>query len=92
MELKWSKIAAQDLVNIRKFIHRNKPAVAKEVALKIAALAETLIQHPAKGRTGRLPNTRELIVPELPYIIVYRAKKQQIEILRVIHTSTNWPT
>jgi toxin ParE1/3/4 len=92
MQLQWSKNAVHDLTNIRKFIHRKNPEVAKEVAIKIAALAETLIQHPAKGRNGRLPKTRELIVPELPYIIVYRAKKEQIEILRVIHTSIKWPT
>jgi plasmid stabilization system protein ParE len=46
--------------------------------LQLGTLAETLIQHPAKGRAGRAPNTRELIVPDLPYIIVYRAREKQI--------------
>ena len=91
MPVQWSKDAVKDIAQIRKFIHRKKPEVAKEVALQLAMLAETLIEHPAKGRIGRLPNTRELIVPDLPYIIIYRSKNNQIQILRVIHTSQQWP-
>jgi len=92
MKLKWTRKAAGDLTQIRSYyIHQGNPSAAKDVALQLAALAETLIQHPAKGRAGRAPNTRELVVPDLPYIIVYRARDKQIEILRVIHTSRKWP-
>jgi toxin ParE1/3/4 len=38
-----------------------------------------------------VPDTRELIIPETPYIIPYRIHDGQIEILRVFHTARKWP-
>jgi plasmid stabilization system protein ParE len=35
--------------------------------------------------------TRELLIGELPYAIPYRMLEQDIEILRVLHTSRRWP-
>ena len=32
-----------------------------------------------------------MVVTGLPYLLVYRATSEQVEILRVIHTATNWP-
>ena len=33
------------------------------------------------GRFGRIPGTRELIVPGLPYIVPYRIRDEIVEIL-----------
>jgi plasmid stabilization system protein ParE len=46
---------------------------------------------PHRGRAGRLFGTRELIHPELPYIVVYRVARESVEVLRVLHTSIRWP-
>jgi plasmid stabilization system protein ParE len=35
--------------------------------------------------------TRELVIGELPYVIPYRVLGQDLEILRVLHTSRRWP-
>jgi plasmid stabilization system protein ParE len=46
-----------------------------------------LQDFPLSGRAGHVPGTRELVVPGLPYIIIYRTTKTAVEILRVFHTS-----
>lgn len=43
------------------------------------------------GRQGRVEGTRELIVPNTPYIVAYRIFENQIRILAVIHTARHWP-
>lgn len=49
----------------------------------------------ATGRPGRVSGTYEKSVSRLPYIIVYMIEQGQadetIVILRVIHTSRDWP-
>ena len=32
----------------------------------------------ARGRPGRIANTRELVIPELPYLVGYRVKEEVI--------------
>jgi toxin ParE1/3/4 len=33
----------------------------------------------------------ELVITHLPFIVVYRVSDQTVEILRVFHTSQDWP-
>ncbi|MBN8722362.1 MAG: type II toxin-antitoxin system RelE/ParE family toxin [Acidobacteria bacterium] len=91
MQVEWTKLAARDLYQIKSYIHKDNPEVARKVAISIAGYAETLAEFPNRGRVGRLYNTKELILIDLPYIIVYRVKKKIVQILRVIHTSRKWP-
>ena len=51
----------------------------------------TLPGRPAIGRPGRVLGTRELVIGRLPYIVPYRVREKDIEILRVLHTSRRWP-
>jgi toxin ParE1/3/4 len=44
-----------------------------------------------RGRPGRWPGTRELIIPGTPYIVPYRVKGPVVEILRVFHGARRWP-
>jgi plasmid stabilization system protein ParE len=48
-----------------------------------------LTEEPHRGRAGRWPNTRELVVR--PYVIPYRVKGETVEILRVFHSAREWP-
>jgi plasmid stabilization system protein ParE len=36
-------------------------------------------------------NTRELVIPGLPYLAVYRLKGDVIEVSRVLHGAQKWP-
>jgi len=44
-----------------------------------------LKQWPRRGRIGTEEGSRELIVPPLPYIAVYRVREEAIEVLRIVH-------
>lgn len=91
MRLEWTPEAAGDVQHIRTYIEARNPNAAREVVLQIFQYTETLLQFPSKGRVGRIYNTREMILPDVPYIVVYRAKREVVEVLRVIHTSRKWP-
>ena len=83
--------AAQDLSEIRRYIAEDKPGAARRVAQLILDAIDYLRNHPGIGRTGRIPGTRELVIPGIPYIIPYRVKSDVIEILGVLHTAREWP-
>jgi toxin ParE1/3/4 len=50
-----------------------------------------LLENPKLGAPGRIPGTRELVIPKTPYIVPYRVRGTKIEIARVYHTSRRWP-
>ena len=85
MQVKWLAEAIQDLAEIRRYISRNKPAAAQDVAKRIRETISYLSEHPEIGRAGRIPKTRELVIPGLPYIVPYRVRGGAIEILGVLH-------
>lgn len=43
------------------------------------------------GRTGRVVGTRELVVPDTPYIIPYRVKRNRLEVIAIFHGRQRWP-
>lgn len=50
-----------------------------------------LRQFPRRGRIGLAPDTRELVFPPWPYIVVYEIIEDTVNVLRVRHASQNWP-
>lgn len=92
MRLRWTRRAERDLDEIAAYIGQDSPAAAARVILELIDQVESaLLGHPAVGRVGRVFGTRELIIGGLPYIVPYRLRDKDIEILRVLHTSRRWP-
>ena len=91
MRIRWTKPAARALESIQDYIAKDKPQVALEVAQRIRVAVNQLEEHPKIGRTGRVRGTYELVVYGLPYIVPYRIKKKEIQILSVYQTSRKWP-
>ncbi len=58
----------QDLYNITRYIRRDSPIAAREVARTIYDGCESLINSPHRGRKGKQAGTRELVFVPLPYI------------------------
>ncbi len=71
MPVKWTSKARNDLYSVEAFISRDNPTAAVETVLKIIETVEVLSSHPDMGRPGRVPDTRELVIPGLPYIVPY---------------------
>lgn len=79
--------AVADLKGIHHYIASNNPAAAHRVASRLRGLLLSLQTTPHLGRPGRLFGTRELVTPPIgktSYLIVYRVKETQLEILRVL--------
>jgi toxin ParE1/3/4 len=92
MRLRWSPRAIDDLREIRRYIGRENPAAAKQVADRIKQVVRLLPDHPEIGRPGRVPGTRELVVTGTRYIVPYAViARDRIELLAVMHTSRKWP-
>ncbi len=85
MQIIWSPTAIAQLIEIHRYIQRDKPEAARRVAVKIAASAAGLARHPRLGHAGRKPGTRELLIPGTPYLISYRAEDERLVILAVFH-------
>ncbi|MDR2869041.1 MAG: type II toxin-antitoxin system RelE/ParE family toxin [Deferribacteraceae bacterium] len=60
--------------------------LAAKTELRIEGAVDKLLTFPNIGRIGRIEGTRELIMPDMPFVIVYQIS-ENIEILNVWHTS-----
>ena len=92
MNIVWSPEAIEDLTSLRGYIAEDDPAAARGVVLHIIKNVEELLSdNPQIGRPGRVPGTRELVIPRTPYIVPYRFQRPTIQILRVYHGARRWP-
>jgi len=92
MKVVWSRRAIRHLVHVREYIAKHSENNASLVASRILKAVELLSAQPEIGRPGRMPGTRELVVPGTPYIIPYRYRKDRLELLSVFHGGQKWPT
>jgi toxin ParE1/3/4 len=58
---------------------------------RILSSIEVLQRYPHLGRQGRLEGTRELVITGSPFIVFYRLRKNQVEVLGVLHAARKWP-
>ena len=92
MKLKWTKQALSDIEGIDEFIkNESSVEVSKRIIKTIQTSVKTLKEFPHLGRAGRSPDTRELIIPNTTYIVPYRVRDQELQILAVFHASRRWP-
>src|ERR1700693_2944541 len=92
MLIRWTDEAVHDLTHICDYIEEHgSAAAARRVALFIHNAIDLLANSPEYGRTGRKPNTRELVFSGSPYLAVYRVHKNAVEIVRILHGAQKWP-
>jgi toxin ParE1/3/4 len=89
--VRWTTPALADLAGIGEFIATDDAAAAGRVVRTIWARVAKLQEFPGMGRSGRMPETRELILHPLPYIVVYRRSEAEVQILSVVHGSQQYP-
>ena len=87
----WTSYAAGDLAAIVERIREDNPAAAQRVAKTIYTAVAELRQFPNRGRKGLSPDTRELIFPPWPYVVVYEVVDTHLNVLRIRHASQDWP-
>jgi addiction module RelE/StbE family toxin len=91
MKIVWSEPARQDLRDIFTYIAEDNPKAARTLLNEIKELAVLLQDNPLLGRLGRIEDTRELVLTGTSFILPYRVKDLQIQILAVLHGAKQWP-
>jgi len=87
----WRARALADIGRIVRHIATDNPVAARRVGRELLLAGDSLVMFPRRGRPGRQPGTRELVVMP-PYILVYRvAGAESVTILRVWHAAQNRP-
>jgi addiction module RelE/StbE family toxin len=89
--VRWTALARTDLLAIFDYVVARNPRAALRLFDEIKADVRGLIDYPRIGRPGRRPNTRELVISGTPYIVSYRLKGREIQVLRVLHGARRWP-
>jgi toxin ParE1/3/4 len=91
MEIRWSPAATQDLFRILDYIRRENILAAERVGRAIYDGVGSLASFPLRGRNGRVEGTRELPMPSLPFLVIYRVKQEIVEVAGIIHGAQRWP-
>lgn len=87
MRITYLSLAVLDLAEIRAYISAKNPAAAQRVAARLSESINALKRFPNLGKPGRVFGTREMNtfkIGKTPYIVVYRVKRDEIQILRVL--------
>lgn len=82
----WLPKAKQDLENIKDYLvlHASE-TIARHCLYKIVQVAGFLPNFPLMGRSGKIKQTRELLVQGTPYLLVYRVEGDFVQVLAVMH-------
>jgi len=92
MKVVWAEPADEDRQKIIFFIAQDNPKAAVELDALFTDAANSLSTLPLRGRPGRLPDTRELVVHK-NYIVVYAydVSSDIVYITAALHASRLWP-
>ncbi|WP_150757364.1 type II toxin-antitoxin system RelE/ParE family toxin [Pseudomonas fluorescens] len=94
MRVEWLRTALKNLDDEAAYIAIENPEAAADFVQAILASVDHLARFPATGREGRLPGTREWVMPDRPYLIPYRVRQGRLQVLRFFHTRrlppSNW--
>jgi toxin ParE1/3/4 len=91
MIIRFLDSAQADLQSIYNYIAKDNPRIAARVIGAIEQSTQRLAMFPLSGRSGAVETTRELVVPRIPYIAVYRVSDEAVEIIAVFHAAQNKP-
>ncbi|MCX7202948.1 MAG: type II toxin-antitoxin system RelE/ParE family toxin [Burkholderiales bacterium] len=86
MRIKWTKTALRSVDEIAGYIAQDSRTRATSFVLELQDAVTKLKAHPGMGRAGRVPGTRELVLHK-NYIAIYRVRGDDVEILRLHHST-----
>jgi plasmid stabilization system protein ParE len=82
---------SRDLEGVARYLMEHHPEFAQTTVKTLYDAAASLTDFAERGRPGREPGTRELVLNRLPYAIVYTVRADAVWIARVLHTARKWP-
>ena len=87
MQVRWLRAALRNLDDEASYIANDSPQAAQLVVQRVLRTVALLAEQPGLGKPGRVPGTRELLVPKTRYVVPYRVRGNLVEVLRVFHTA-----
>ena len=90
LEVRWTQIALEDLKSTHEYILKENRSAAFQVINKITLSIEQICGFPHIGKVGRATGTQELVVPNVPFVIVYRVRSNVVEVLAILHQTRRW--
>jgi toxin ParE1/3/4 len=90
VEIIWTRPARRDLRSQVFNLAERNPAAARKLQAAVREAVERLADYPNRGRPGRYEGTRELVIVDWPYIVIYRVMEASLRILRVLHGAQDW--
>ena len=90
MKVIWSEGAADDLKGISDFIAKDNPEAARRVTKAIYDRVMRLASPVFSGRKREEDTSLELVIPSLPYIVLYEVVDQAVFVKGIRHTSRDW--
>ena len=93
MRILWLRRAETDLNQIFDYLSEFDDGAASRILDLIRDRVATLADLPGSGRSGRIPDTRELAIARTPYVVAYTVDRRidAVIVLRVLHGSRRWP-
>ena len=91
MTVVWTEVAIRHLESVWDYLSVESRSVAESPLARILDAVENLGRYPELGRRGRIAHTRELVIPDTPFLIAYRIRNGIVEILAVLHGARRWP-
>jgi addiction module RelE/StbE family toxin len=86
VKLAWSVLALQDFEDATDYIAADNPIAAQQIAERINEATQKLTEYPYIGHPGDDENTREWLIRQTPYVLVYEIHGDTVYISRVWHT------
>ncbi|GKG92476.1 hypothetical protein CE91St38_04840 [Desulfovibrionaceae bacterium] len=93
LPIEWTESSWEDLDGITDYLLGEAvPFEDVDAYVKrIFKAPEHLSTLPGAGKPGRMPDTREWLVKDTPYALIYRVKDNMVQIIRVMHSSRQFP-
>ena len=91
MRVVWTSRSLRHLASIGTFLEARNPGAATRTVEAVRDKVEALQANPLQGRVGRNPGTRELVITGTSYIVVYRPRRDRLDIIAVMHGAHLWP-
>ncbi len=93
MKVRWTEPAAEQWEMAFTYIAETNPAAAEKIAGRILGLTEMLALHPLAGKAGRVAGTREFVIPNTPFILVYGLDSSNgcLWVYAIYHGAQRWP-
>lgn len=93
LPIEWTESSWKDLDGVTDYLRGEGVPFedVEEYIKRIFKAPEHLSTLPGAGKPGKMPNTREWLVMDTPYALIYRVKGNTVQILRVMHGSRQFP-